>query len=420
MYKNTPLIATIILFLGFIPIKTEASFSITPGGQEPREEFNLQIRQGESTTDSITIQNFNAETVNLYLYGVDGTTSNQGTFALVNRTDPQKTLGKWITLKEPLITLKANEKKDIPFTIHIPAESATTKYTGGIAAETAPAKNNGAPTGVTISSRVASKIFVEVLPGAPINYPLILLIIFLIIVIGALIYIKKFRHLLLIPICIISIGLTHNLPTAKAAIPPGKVDKPNEDQFSFTIANPNQTDPQKFRFELKPGESAQDYGYVKNLSDIDLSINLYGADETTTNEGGFSLKTKDQGQNQVGSWITFEEKNFTLKPQEIKKVKFTINVPPNIALGEYHGGVAAEKTKPDSHNPNITIAVRIGLRVDVKVTPAPQPIPKQYAEKENPVAAQWLLWISLTLFLGSGSLMIWERHKSKPTHRRRG
>lgn len=413
MYKKSFSIFAIALFLTLIPAKTEAGFSITPSGQEPREEFNLQIPQGESKTDSVTIQNFNAETVNIYLYGVDGTKSNEGTFALVNRTDTQKALGKWIKVEEPLITLKPNEKKEVKFSIHIPQDTAVASYTGGIAAETAPAKNNGVPTGVTISSRVASKIFVEVLPGTPFNYPLMILIVILV-AIAAAVFAKKVLHLFLIALCLVNFGLIQNLHTVKAGLLPA-----NEDQFSFTIANPNRTDPQKFLFELKPGESAQEYGYIKNLSAIDLAINLYGADETTTNEGSFSLKSKDQPQNQVGTWITFEEKNVVLKPQEVKRVKFTLSVPKNTPLGEYHGGVAAEKTKPDSQNPNITIAVRIGLRVDVKVTDTPQPIAKQYGETEKTTGAQWLFWISLVLFLGSGSLMIWQWYGSKSTHKRR-
>ena len=181
--------------------------------------------------------------------------------------------------------------------------------------------------------------------------------------------------------------------------------KPNDDKFNFIIANPNTTEPKKFIFELKPGQKSEDYVFVKNASDVPLKFTLYGADETRSNQGSFALKTKNQPAEYVGKWIKFDDKELILQPGEIKKERFTVEIPQDAQEGAYSGGVSAEKSKADAMNPNVTIAVRIGIRVDVKVTAEPHPAAKKYADTMTNPWMQAYFWGSLALFIGStGSL----------------
>jgi hypothetical protein len=193
----------------------------------------------------------------------------------------------------------------------------------------------------------------------------------------------------------------------------------NEDRFNFVIANPNTIDPKKFIFELKPGETSSDEVYVKNASDVPLKFSLYGADGTKTAQGSFALRTKNEPLKDVGKWITFDEKEITLQPGEYKKVKFHLEVPSGTPEGTYSGGVAAEKSKPETGNPNVTIAVRIGLRVDVKVTSNPHPASKKYADVVGNPFYQVYFWASLGLFLVSAGALGWSYYSDKKSPKRR-
>lgn len=190
----------------------------------------------------------------------------------------------------------------------------------------------------------------------------------------------------------------------------------NQDKFNFVIANPNNIDPKRFIFELKPGTQNSDFVYVKNAADVPLKFSLYGTDGTKTATGTFALKTKNETQENVGKWTTFDEPEFTLQPGEIRKEKFTIAIPTNAPEGSYSGGLAAEKSKADLNNPNVIIAVRIGIRVDVKVTANPQTITKKYPDVGGNPFFQAYFWASLGLFVLSAGALGWSYYKEKPKH----
>jgi LysM repeat protein len=175
MKKLVAIIALFAAFAAFVPTSF-AGFSMTPSSSDTRRQFNFQISPGGTKKDSVIIQNNNDAPLTLLLYGADGTHSNQGSFALVNRTAVQRTVGKWVQFDSNAITLQAGEKKEIPFTITLPSTVTPGNYAGGIAAETttvqspaagsaadsSPASSTGA--GVVISSRLVVKLFVSV-PG---------------------------------------------------------------------------------------------------------------------------------------------------------------------------------------------------------------------------------------------------------------
>jgi len=189
--------------------------------------------------------------------------------------------------------------------------------------------------------------------------------------------------------------------------------QPNTDKFVFVIANPNTNEPKKFIFELKPGQQARDSVIVKNEADVPLTFSLYGADGTKTKQGTFALCTKNEQPKDIGKWITFDQKEITLNPGEQRLINFIISIPSDTPLGDYSGGVAAEKSQADTNNPSLIIAVRIGLRVDVKVTDNPQPITKKYSVISNNPFFQVYFWASLLLFVASAGVLVWAYIKEK-------
>lgn len=179
--------------------------------------------------------------------------------------------------------------------------------------------------------------------------------------------------------------------------------------FTMIPSEPNAINPRKFIFEIKPGESVEDFVSIKNLSDVEATYYLYGADPTVSAQGTPAYKTRQNGGDGEGSWVTFNEPQITLGAHQEKKVSFTVNVPAETKLADYRMGITMEKTKQDVNNPNVTIATRFILHADVKVTDNPSPVPK-LEKGASPQKAGWqsyYFYISLVLFIGSFLALIW-------------
>lgn len=180
----------------------------------------------------------------------------------------------------------------------------------------------------------------------------------------------------------------------------------NMESEGFTI-NPTRPDPNNrsnFSFEIGPGDELHDSVILKNLSSEASTFYVYGADSALSAQGTPAYKTRMDTGNGEGKWIQFEESEIVLQGGEQRELSFTLAVPENTELGDYRVGIAMEKTKQDVNNPNVTIATRLVLRTDIKVTnnPAPQPIVEVDKTWQN-----YYFWISLLLFVVSLTTLIW-------------
>lgn len=193
-------------------------------------------------------------------------------------------------------------------------------------------------------------------------------------------------------------------------------DLQNFETEGFTIqpARPNTINPRQFIFELKPGEKSEDYAYVKNLSNKAATFYLYGADPTFSAQGTPAYKTRDAGGTAEGSWIQFDRPEVILGPEEVQKVKFTVQVPSNANYGEYRAGIAMEKTTEDGGGNGVNISTRVILHTKIVLSDSPKEVPKQeesVLEQQNaPGGVPWqtyYFWISLTLFVISFTALIW-------------
>lgn len=152
-----------LLLLSFAS-QAMANISLTAAPPADRQ-FYFVINPGKSDSGSVEVENIGATDLNVELYAADGTQSNQGTFALTTKSTEQNYIGKWVYFNDPIIHIKAGEKKKIAFSVKIPDQVAPGTYSGGIAGQVS-SSNNGETkgNGVNVTSRVVVKMFVAI-PG---------------------------------------------------------------------------------------------------------------------------------------------------------------------------------------------------------------------------------------------------------------
>ncbi len=194
----------------------------------------------------------------------------------------------------------------------------------------------------------------------------------------------------------------------------------NGEGFTIVSANPNTINPRRFIFELKPGDSIDDFVEVQNLAGHEETFLLYGADPTFSAQGTPAYKTRQAGGNGEGQWIKFEESEIKMTPNEKRIVRFTLQIPESAPKGDYRAGIAMEKAAHQSTaQPGISIATRIILHAEIKVTDNPHAIPKQdgtlvtngkVTTPQEAQKADWraaYFWISLVLFIVSCLALLW-------------
>lgn len=192
----------------------------------------------------------------------------------------------------------------------------------------------------------------------------------------------------------------------------------NGEGFTIVSANPNTINPRRFIFEVKPGQTIEDFVEIQNMADSEETFLLYGADPTFSAQGTPAYKTRQAGGNGEGKWIVFDESEVKMEPNEKRIVRFTMQVPATVAKGDYRAGIAMEKAaRPSETQPGISIATRIILHAEIKVTDNPQAIPHVDgtmsigATETTPAQkADWrtlYFWISLVLFICSFIALLW-------------
>jgi hypothetical protein len=126
-------------------------------------KFDVTIAPGQSYSDTVTVINPNSFPIGVQPQVQNIAGGNQGSIALEN-TDVPHGLSSWITIDKTPFTLAANEQKQVPFTITVPANGQPGGNYGAILFE---GLSSGTSTGssVGVSGRVGSVVLVNV-PGA--------------------------------------------------------------------------------------------------------------------------------------------------------------------------------------------------------------------------------------------------------------
>ncbi|MFY1698194.1 WxL protein peptidoglycan domain-containing protein [Solwaraspora sp. WMMA2101] len=130
-----------------------------------------------------------------------------------------------------------------------------------------------------------------------------------------------------------------------------------------------------FEYKLDPGATLTDYVAITNHSDQPITLDVYASDAFTTEQGGFDLLPATGEPVDVGSWVTFESRTFTVPSTSRLDVPFTIAVPDNATPGDHPGGIVASlaATGTDAEGNQVAVDHRVGSRIYLRVTGELQP-----------------------------------------------
>jgi len=118
-------------------VKKLGNFHITPLTKNAVKPSWIlkEMKPGDTAEDTIVLENTNTYPITLNLRASDATTTSDGKFTIQASDKTPVELGSWIKLDQTDITLQPTEKKEVKYTIHVPATIAYGEYKGGLAAK---------------------------------------------------------------------------------------------------------------------------------------------------------------------------------------------------------------------------------------------------------------------------------------------
>lgn len=165
---------SIFIFFFFLPISAFAVETGTMGiypafwdksDLKTKSWFIYQLDKGETKEDAVTVINNSDEILNLKIYPVDAKTTADGAFSPLMEDEPKEGVGAWIRLPFSELTLKPLEKKEIKFSITVPADAPVGEHAGAIIIESKKVSSiNQAGVGLNIKERVGVRVY-ETVPG---------------------------------------------------------------------------------------------------------------------------------------------------------------------------------------------------------------------------------------------------------------
>lgn len=145
-----------------------------------------------------------------------------------------------------------------------------------------------------------------------------------------------------------------------------------------------------FRFDVPPGENAEDAVELTNFSAQEATFTLEAADGVVSDSGVFDILRPGEENAAAGQWIELDQQEVTVPADETVTVPFTITVPENATPGDQPAGIAASVSTGDSEDVSMVsrVGARLHLRVDGEVEPtlAVNDMEVDYHQNWNPFA----------------------------------
>ncbi len=130
-------------------------------------------------------------------------------------------------------------------------------------------------------------------------------------------------------------------------------------------------------YEVAPGTVVYDHVAVLNIDDQPIDLALYSGDTLQGDDGGIGVRSQQEQNLDMGSWISFDEAGpVDVGPQVEGKgfgytvVPFTVTVPPDAQPGDHMGAVVASMTtvgQGGEGSPELAFEQRVALRIYLRV-----------------------------------------------------
>lgn len=158
---------TAVLFAG-----ASSAINGTVGGRPANPDSNnlrtssifiYTTEAGKSAQDAVTVVNSTDKTQTVELYVVDAAISNTGAFTCKQRVEAASGVGSWIALSSTEVSVPAQSKKNVDFSLNVPESSDVGEHNGCIIIQ--PKNDDGEVVGnVRIRTRSAIRVAVTI-PG---------------------------------------------------------------------------------------------------------------------------------------------------------------------------------------------------------------------------------------------------------------
>lgn len=156
---NTIGLSILLVLLNLTPVHAATGdFTIYPSYMHGNNKswLLLDLGQGETKTDYVTVENLTDTKQSLALNVVEAT-EKDGSFILTEGREAEH-LGEWASLEQTTIELGPREKQQIPVEIAIPQNAKTANYKATILAS----KNERNAQNINITTRIGVRMYVDI------------------------------------------------------------------------------------------------------------------------------------------------------------------------------------------------------------------------------------------------------------------
>lgn len=130
----------------------------------------------------------------------------------------------------------------------------------------------------------------------------------------------------------------------------------------------------RFEYAADPGQSVTDQVLVGNTGTQRQDFTVYATDAYNASGGEFSLLATADSPRAVGAWVRFENAQeriqFTLDPQEVRLLTFTVAFPADATPGDHAGGIVASVVEEGSQ---VSVDRRVATALFARVSGDLQP-----------------------------------------------
>lgn len=138
--------------------------------------------------------------------------------------------------------------------------------------------------------------------------------------------------------------------------------------FRVSPAEPNSQSPKSeswFVYDTEPGAVIEDRVKIENETLDDILVQVSAHDLKITNNGNFTVKSENEENTDVGTWIELNEATYIIPARGLIEIPFTLTIPENVEDGEYAAGITAFEV--DDSLTAFEVLVRQGARIYIEI-----------------------------------------------------